>query len=185
MNDLFTVNIKGIPLSFKTKSGVFSKSGLDDGSRLLMENVDIKDGTLVADLGTGSGVIGMFISKLNPSGHVYLLDVNLRVIELVKENVELNKLENVEVYLSDNFSAVGDRTYHMILSNPAQHLGNEFLEELVNECKSHLKPGGELYWVVQNHVKPFIERLFNNILGNCKIVAHSKEHVLLKGVKNG
>ncbi len=188
MDDLIVGKIKGVEVKFKTKPGVFSRQGLDLGSKLLVEKVDfskLPEKGMVADLGCGSGVIGFFVAKLNPLAHVHLLDVNLRSVELAEENAKLNRLYNVEVHLSDNFSAVAERSYHLILSNPAQHLGNEYLKETAKDCYEHLKPGGEVYWVVQSHVKPVIERLFEKNFGNCTIVAHGKEHVVLKGEKDG
>jgi len=145
--------------------------------------MEIADGCLVADLGCGTGVIGFVAAKLNPSGHVHLLDDNLRAVELAKENVLLNDLENSEVYLSDLFSAVGERTYHLILSNPSQQLGNEFLREMALKCFKHLKPEAQVYWVVQNHLKPYIKRLFEQVFGNCEVVAQGKEHIVFKANK--
>lgn len=185
MDNTFKVKLRGFEFEFKTKPGVFSRGGLDWGSQLLIEKMEVEDGTMMADLGCGSGVIGFAAAKLNPKGHVHLLDVNLRVVELAKENTSLNDFKNVEVFLSDLFSSVSDRTYHTILSNPSQHLGNEFLEEAAKECFKHLKEGGKVYWVVQKHVRPPVERLFKKCFRNCTIVAHGKEHVVLKGVKNG
>jgi 16S rRNA (guanine1207-N2)-methyltransferase len=160
-----------------------SKKGLDSGSRLLIENLKIEGGGLIADVGTGTGVIGIAAARLHPEVHVHLLDVNLRIVNLARENVELNRLKNAEVFLSDNFSAVDERTYNQILSNPAQHLGNEFLEELAADCLKHLKSGGSTTWVVQKHVKPYIERLFKSVFGNCEVVAHGGGHVLMKARK--
>lgn len=92
-------------------------------------------------------------------------------------------INNVEVYLSDNFSAVFNHTYHLILSNPAQHLGNTFLEELVKESYNHLKKGGELVWVIQKHVTPFAQRLFKSHFGNCKVLVQTKDYGVIKGYK--
>ncbi|MDO8498717.1 MAG: methyltransferase [bacterium] len=183
MDSLITEKLRGLEVKFYTRAGVFSKSGLDDGTRLLIDNLNIKDGTVVADLGSGAGILGIVLGKLNFHGHVHLFDDHLRSVELAKENVELNRLKNVDVYLSDLFSAVGDRTYHQIFSNPPQHLGNEFLDLVAFECLKHLKPGGETWWVMQKHLKPFTERLFQKHFGNCKIVAHGKEHAILKAEK--
>ncbi len=182
--DIIQENLKDVRIKFKTRPGVFSKKGLDAGSRLLLENINIPDRSLVADLGCGSGVIGLIASKINRKAHVHLFDVNLRFIELAKENAELNRLKNVEIFLSDQFSAVPDRTYNMILSNPAQHLGNQFLEETATECLNHLKINGEVYWVLQAHIKPFAERLFKQVFGNYDIVATNRDYVIIKAVKN-
>ena len=127
MDNVLIENLRGFEIKLKTKTGVFSKSGVDLGSKLLIDNMEISDGTLIADLGCGTGVVGFVAAKLNPSGHVHLLDDHLRSVELAKENTQLNNLKNVEIFLSDLFSAVETRTYHLILSNPPQHLGNEFL----------------------------------------------------------
>lgn len=185
MDDIITEKIRGVEVKFKTKSAVFSRQGLDAGTKLLVENMEVGSGMLVADLGCGTGVLGFVAAKLNPDGHVHLLDVNLRTVELAKENVQLNRLKNVEVFLSDLFSAVSGRSYHLILSNPAQHSGNEFLEECAKECFNHLKNKGSVYWVVQAHIRPVIERLFNKHFGNCTIVARNNIYVVLKAKKDG
>lgn len=184
-NDLINLNLKGVEIQFKTKPGVFSRHGLDEGSKLLIDNLEVRDETVVADLGTGSGVVGLWIAKLNSRGHVHLLDDSLRATKLAEENVELNGFKNVEVFLSDMFSAVGDRTYHLIVSNPPQDLGNEFLEELAKESFNHLKNNGETVWVVQKQIKPVIERLFQQYFGNCETLANGKIHTVIKGVKRG
>lgn len=185
MDNIITENLRGFKIKFKTKPGVFSEKGLDLGTRLLIDNMEIADGSIMADLGSGTGVIGFVAAKLNPSGHVHLLDDHLRSAKLAEENAELNKLKNVEVYLSDLFGAVPDRTYQRIFCNPPQDKGNKFLEEVISESNKHLKIKGELYFVVQKHIKPVIERLFKKYLGNCKIAATGKIHMVLKGEKNG
>lgn len=175
--------LNGWKFKFQTKAGIFSKNGIDSGTRLLLANLAVKDGTVIADLGAGTGVIGFVIARLNYNGHVHLLEDHVRSFELLQENVGLNRLKNVEIFLSDLFSAVGDRSYHQIYSNPPQQLGNDFLEELVTECFGHLKNKGEVFLVVKNNIKPVMEKFMKNIFKNCKIVARNKEYVVLKGVR--
>lgn len=185
MDNIITENLRGFEIKFKTCPGVFSEKGVDLGTKLLINNLEIPEGSLIADLGSGSGIVGLVAAKLNPRGHVHLLDDSLRSKAVAEKNVELNGLKNVEVYLSDLFSAVPNRTYQQIFCNPPQDKGNEFLEELISECLRHLKENGIVYLVVQNHIKPVIERLFAKHFGNSTIVAHGKIHVVLKGVKDG
>lgn len=179
----YTETIKGTEIIFKTKPGIFSKQGLDSGTRMLLQNLEIKPGTLVCDLGCGSGVIGIYIAKANYKGHVHLLDDHLRSTKLAEENVDLNKLKNAEVFLSDLFSAVPERTYHQIISNPSAQLGNEFLEEIIAESFKHLKPKGELYLVVVSHLKKPIERMLEKVFGSFEVVKTGKEHVVLGASK--
>ena len=183
MDNIITEKLRGFTIKLKTKTGVFSKSGIDAGSKLLIDAMQISDGSLVADLGSGTGVVGFVAAKLNYHGHIHLLDDHLRSVELAKENADLNNLKNVEVFLSDLFSAVETRTYNIILSNPPQQLGNEFLLDLVEQCLKHLKPKGELWIVVKQNIKPVIVRIFDSTFGNSEITAKGKDHVVLKAKK--
>ncbi|MDD2822668.1 MAG: methyltransferase [Candidatus Daviesbacteria bacterium] len=183
MNKLNTINLKGFDIQFQTQPGVFSKAGLDDGTRLLIDNLEIEDGSLLADLGSGTGILGITCALLNPHGHVHLLDDHVRSAKLTKQNIEINKLRNAEGYLSDLFSEVDNRTYHQIFSNPPAQMGNDFLEEVTTQSFKHLKENGILWFVVPHHLKNVIEKLFQNVFGNCTIVAHGKEHIVLKAKK--
>jgi len=64
MDEIIVEKLKGVEIKFKTKAGVFSKSGIDDGTKLLINNMEIVDGTLIADLGSGTGVVGFVAAIL-------------------------------------------------------------------------------------------------------------------------
>lgn len=183
MDEVINLKIRDIELKFKTRSGVFSKQGLDNGTKLLLEQIKLEDRSVVADLGSGTGVVGILAAKLNDRAHIHLLDDHLRAVELAKENVELNNLKNVEVYLSDLFSAVQGRTYNQIFSNPPQQLGNEFLKELLRECFGHLKTKGILWLVIKRNLKNFMERSIKEVFGNFEIAAQNNGYIVLKVVK--
>lgn len=182
MANQFELEIRGVKVKYLTKPGIFAQHGLDEGTRLLLETVEVKDHTLIADLGGGAGVVSLVVAQLNKHGHVHFLDDHLRSTELAKENILLNNLQNVEVYLSDLFSAVENRTYHQILSNPPQQLGNEFLLELIEQAHKHLKPKGEFWLVVKSNLKPVIGKYLKQVFGNFAVVKTSKSHTVLKAV---
>lgn len=183
MNNLIVEHIKGVTVKFKTKPGIFSRKGFDRGSKLLLESINIVNGSTIADLGCGTGIIGLAAAKLNPGCRVFLFDVNIRAVELAKENAELNELRNIEVYVSDIFSALPDRLYNQILSNPPQHLGNKLLEEIVEQSFIHLKPNGEMVWVMQEHILPYVKRIFEKHFGNHKVLIHNREYIVIRARK--
>lgn len=184
MDNIIVDNLKGFEIKLATRPGVFSWRGADNGTRLLIENMQVKDGSLIADLCSGIGILGIVCAKLNYSGHVHLLEDHLRSKELAEENIELNDVgRNAEVYLSDLFSAVPGRTYHQIYSNPPAQMGNDFLEEVVTSSLVHLKPQGELWFVVPKNLKSVISRLFEKYFGGFTMVAQGREHVVLKAKK--
>src|SRR5574344_3095248 len=79
----------GEKYTFKSDAGVFSKEGLDDGTRLLLESIAKTDlGARILDLGCGVGPIGLILAHLDPKRHVCLADVNLRALDCAKFNAE-------------------------------------------------------------------------------------------------
>lgn len=181
--NLITERVRGVEFLFRTRPGVFSKKGLDSGSRLLIDHLEVADGALVADLGCGTGVIGMACCKLRPHARVHLLDDHLRAVQLAKQNVELNRLTNAEVYLSDLFSAAGATLYDQVCTNLPAQLGNEFLDEAVFESSRHLQRGGSLWIVIVKNLRPVIERLLVKHFGNATTVARGVQHVVLMAEK--
>ena len=84
--------IDGKLYTFKTDNNVFSKKGLDFGTRTLLESIDIENiSGDVLDFGCGYGPIGIYI-KSNTDANVDMIDVNLRALNLAKVNASLNKV---------------------------------------------------------------------------------------------
>jgi 16S rRNA (guanine1207-N2)-methyltransferase len=177
---LHVERVRGVELQFRTRPGVFSAKGLDDGTRLLIERVDLTGATLVADLGCGAGPLGIAAAKLAPTAHVHMLDEHLRAVDVARDNLRLNGVRNAEVFLSDLFSAVGGACYSHVLSNAPARLGNDFLEELVHAALAHLAPGGVLWLVVVSNVRPVFERLLTRAGARPEVVARGRQHAVLR-----
>ena len=139
--------INDIDFTFITDNGVFSKNGLDFGTRTLLENLELDNikGD-VLDFGCGYGPIGIFISKVK-NICVDMIDINLRSIDLSKKNSELNKV-NTNVFYSNIYENI-DKKYDFIISNPPIRVGNEILYKILFGAKNYLKDNGEL-WIVIN-----------------------------------
>src|SRR2546430_11204027 len=81
-----TVTIRGRPFLFQTDAGVFSREGLDRGTELLLEAVEVGPCESILDLGCGYGVVGILAPHLSPGGHVILTDRNERAAGLGPPN---------------------------------------------------------------------------------------------------
>ena len=90
--------ILGKKFVFYTDNGVFSKGGIDFGSSLLLRTINVKDAKTLLDVGCGYGTIGLTIAKTNPECFVEMVDVNLRAIDLAKQNMTLNEIKNAEIF---------------------------------------------------------------------------------------
>ena len=132
--------------TFKTDNNVFSKKGLDFGTRSLLESIDItKIKGDVLDFGCGYGPIGIII-KTNTQANVDMIDINERAIDLAKTNASINKAD-VNIFQSDIYSNV-DKKYDYIITNPPIRVGKKILYEILIGASKHLKENGHLIFVI-------------------------------------
>lgn len=130
---------------FKTDNSVFSKKGLDFGTRTLLENIKEVNGD-VLDFGCGYGPIGIYL-KSNYDCNVDMVDINNRALSLARINSSINNV-NVNIFESDIYSNVSKK-YDFIISNPPIRVGKKILYEILFDAIKYLKKGGQL-WIVIN-----------------------------------
>ncbi|ULO08082.1 class I SAM-dependent methyltransferase [Paenibacillus sp. 19GGS1-52] len=141
--------LRGKDLRFTSDAGVFSKGDIDYGSRVLIEAMIIPEGSAVLDVGCGYGPIGISAALLAPKGHVTMLDINSRAVELARENALHNGIRNVTVMESDVLSALEGQQFDVILTNPPIRAGKAIVHQIFEEAYEHLKEGGTLWVVIQ------------------------------------
>ena len=146
----FSVELRGSRFRLVSDAGVFSRDGVDYGSRALIERMDFAEDANVLDLGCGYGPIGLAAARLAPRGHVTMLDINERAVCLARENAEANGVTNVEAMRSDLYEAVDGQRFDAILSNPPIRAGKVVVHRILTEAMLHLVPGGALWIVIQN-----------------------------------
>ena len=138
--------INGRIYIFITDNNVFSKKGLDFGTRTLLENIDINNiNGDVLDFGCGYGPIGIYIST-NTNANVDMIDINERALKLARKNAELNKA-CANIFESDKYSCV-NKQYDYIITNPPIRVGKKILYEILIEAKAYLKDNGHLIFVI-------------------------------------
>lgn len=126
----------------------------------------------ILDLGTGTGAIALALASERPDCEVTAVDVMPDAVALAQRNVARLGFPNVTVLQSSWFSALDNRTFGMIVSNPPYidehdpHLtqgdvrfepltalvaANEGLADIVHivtTSRQHLLPGG---WLLVEH----------------------------------
>ncbi|MDE3840589.1 16S rRNA methyltransferase [Bacillus methanolicus] len=170
---------------FKTDNGVFSKREVDFGSRLLIETFALPEveGN-VLDVGCGYGPIGLSIAKSFETISVHMVDVNERALALAKENALLNKIDNVVIYESDRLTGVKEHNFASIVTNPPIRAGKKIVHDIFEQSVSHLKPGGELWVVIQKKqgAPSAIDKL-NEIFDEVGIVEKKKGYFVIRAKK--
>ncbi|UCX03799.1 peptide chain release factor N(5)-glutamine methyltransferase [Shewanella glacialimarina] len=131
-------------------------------------NLDIRFNARVLDLGTGTGAIALSIAHERPKWRITAIDKVPEAVALAKANRANLQLEHVEILQSDWFSAVKDRDFDLIVSNPPyiaeqdEHLsigdvrfepqsaltaadeGYADIYHIADKAREHLLPGGFL-----------------------------------------
>lgn len=134
---------------FRTAPGVFSRGGVDRGTRLLLEAVDPADARTILDLGTGYGPLGIVFAGRAPRARVTLVDINPRATALAAANIRDNGVANAEARAGDGCAPVGDARFDLILLNPPIRAGRAVVVRLLREAQAHLAPGGRFYLVAR------------------------------------
>ena len=140
--------VLGNKFIFLTDNGVFSKDGLDFGSRLLLESIPLEAvGGKVLDMGCGYGVLGIVLNKLTGAS-VDMVDVNLRALHLAELNCKENKSLNTNVFESNTYSNVNSK-YSCIITNPPIRAGKKIVYDIVMNAKDYLLEDGKLFLVIR------------------------------------
>ena len=175
--------LRGKKYYFETKPGLFSKTEIDRGSRLLIEHMDIGVRDIVIDLGCGYGSIGLVAASLASAGKVYLADTDIRAVKYSRLNGELNHLHNLEVLASDGFEGLSGIIFDVVLSNPPTHLPKEILLEFIEGSRRQLRTGGRIYFVTEQRVKALVKREFLDKFGNYEEITSGTQHVVSLAIK--
>jgi 16S rRNA (guanine1207-N2)-methyltransferase len=141
--------ILGKTLKFVTDAGVFSKKGVDFGSKLLIEQIRFPVSTNLLDVGCGYGPIGLFAAVLMGEGKVTMIDINERAVSLAQENASVNGIENVQIMQSNLFESLGDKLFTTIVTNPPIRAGKKIVHQIYEGAIERLESGGELWVVIQ------------------------------------
>ncbi|WP_342552968.1 class I SAM-dependent methyltransferase [Paenibacillus sp. FSL R7-0652] len=176
--------LRGFSLRLVTDAGVFSKNGIDYGSRVLIDAMELPSGAHVLDVGCGYGPIGLTAAKLVPDGHVTMIDINERAVELSRENAKANGITNVTIMQSNLLTEVNKRDFDVVLTNPPIRAGKETVHAIFDQAYDHLKVGGALWIVIQKKqgapsAKAKLESLFSRV----DEVTKDKGYRIFKAVK--
>jgi len=148
----------GHSLTVCTRPGVFSRDGLDDGTRLLLSVLEIEPDDTVLDLGCGAGIIGLVACQYVPASRVTLLDVDSLAVECARETLHRNGIGEARVIEGDGLKAVAGQRYSLIVTNPPFHAGHQVstasTAEFVHDAYDALLPGGRLV-LVANRFLPY------------------------------
>ena len=109
-----------------------------DDTFLLAENLEIKKGQSVLEIGTGSGLVSMYASLLTDD--VTATDINYNALELAEKNFKLNNINTIKLEFGDLFEPVKDKKFDVILFN-TPYLPTDS-DDIINDDLNYAFDGG-------------------------------------------
>lgn len=177
-------SLRGFSFRFMTDAGVFSKSGVDYGSQVLIDALELDANAKVLDVGCGYGPIGLTAAKLAENGLVTMIDINERAVELSRENAKLNKISNVNVLQSDLYEAVKHLKFDTIVTNPPIRAGKEVVHRIFEEGYELLEQGGSMWVVIQKKQgAPSAQAKLESLFDDVEEVTKDKGYRIFRAVK--
>lgn len=172
---------RGHQFTLETDRGVFSKSGVDFGSRILIDAFEAPAVTGdFADVGCGYGPIGLTLAKDFSDRVVHMVDVNERAVDLARKNAERNGIQNVRIAVSDGMAEV-PQGLAAVITNPPIRAGKETIFRFYQEARERLVSGGELWVVIQKKQgAPSTQEYLQELFAEVEVVKKVKGYWILK-----
>ncbi len=85
---------------------------------LVLEQFGDLDTLHCLDLGTGTGAIALSLASEQPNWQIDAIDYSLDAVKLAQKNAKNLQLTHVNIFQSDWFSALNERKFDVIVSNP-------------------------------------------------------------------
>jgi 16S rRNA G1207 methylase RsmC len=160
-------DLAGERLTLHSTWGIFSPREIDEGTRLLLERLQIGPADDCLDLGCGYGPIGLFMARRAPQGETLMVDKDFMAVEYANANAQRNQVTNARAILSNAFDHIDPTLrFDLIASNIPAKVGKEMLSLILHDARQRLKPGGRLYVVTINGLRQYMKRNLNEVFGN-------------------
>lgn len=147
--------------------GVFAGTGIDIGTRFLLERLDgaMPDAASAVDLACGSGVVAAWLARRRPGLRITATDRSAAAAASARETAEVNGVaDRVTVTQADALELLPDASEPLVVLNPPFHsdaaLHTGIAAHLFDDAARVLAPGGELWCVWNSHLRyrPLLER---------------------------
>ena len=120
---------------------------MEENTSLLLKNLAVKPGMIIADIGAGSGYHSALLSKMVGSGKVFAVDVEPEMIAYLNERIRQEKLSHIVPVLSTEQKLyLPENTIDMMLLVDVYHEFS-YPYEMALSMLAALKPGGKLVLV--------------------------------------
>lgn len=102
----------------------------------ITRNFSDKKNLVIADIGTGSGILAIYLKECFPEAHVIATDISEKALQIAKINAEKHKVD-IDFRLGDMLKPIQEKL-DVIVSNPPYIAGPETVSEQTLKYEPHL-----------------------------------------------
>ncbi|WP_430593466.1 class I SAM-dependent methyltransferase [Humidisolicoccus flavus] len=168
--------------------GAFAGTGIDIGTRFLLEQFDRlpEDGRTAIDLGCGTGVLAVALAKARPELTIIASDQSAAAVASAIETVRANELaERITVVRDNGLESQPDASADLIVCNPPFHSGAAVHEDvahgLFEAAARVLRPGGQLWTVFNSHLGH--PAALRELVGPTKIIDRNEKFTVARSTR--
>ena len=147
----------------------------EEKTTLLLKNMNLKPGEVVADIGAGSGYhVVRMAPKVAPVGKVFAVDIQQEMLDYLSKKLKEQRLKNVELVLgTEKVTGLSQATVDKMLLVDVYHEFS-YPREMGQSMYDALKPGGLIY---------IIEYRMEDVSVPIKLVHKMTENQAIKELK--
>jgi ubiquinone/menaquinone biosynthesis C-methylase UbiE len=120
---------------------------MQENTTLLLKNLAVKQGMVIADIGAGSGYYSALLSKMVGTGKVFAIDVEPEMIAYLNKRIKKEKLSHIlPVLSSEQKVSLPENSIDMMLLVDVYHEFS-YPYEMALSMRAALKTGGKLVLV--------------------------------------
>ena len=111
------INLENFTINQKTLKNKFNEDSLSLCSFI---NQDLSEKKII-DLGSGSGIISIFIEKNFRVNEVVSIEIERKAFKALKENIKINNCINIKAYeydIKDLNNTFNPNSYDLVITNP-------------------------------------------------------------------